>query len=156
VRRTHASALAAAVLLAGCGQITDARPSGEPVPLQTTAGDCGSNWVEGLLVANGDHGTDIAVQSIQASSSDDPAPLPPGESNVTSVAWPGGFTAVRWAGGEVAVMDAGGRVVAETGRSYRLRGSLVVAGPIGAALPPGISPLQGLLVCGDQESVIAA
>lgn len=144
------------LLLAGCGPVTEPAPSGERVQLLTNVNDCGPNWVEGVLVANSDHGTDIEVHFLQTTSSSAPDAVPSDDgSNITSVAWPSGFSGVRLTGGVVAVLDGAGKLVAKTGRKYRLKGGMAVNGPLGPdPMPPGLSGLAGFRACGDPQSVL--
>jgi hypothetical protein len=156
--RRLAATLGLALSLCACGVVGELAPSGEPVNLRTDVKDCGPNWVEGVLLSNSDYGTDIEVLSLQASSSEAPALMPYGDngSNTTSVAWPSGFRGVHLTSGEVAVLDSAGKLVAMTGRKYRLKGAMAVAGPAGPgySLPNGVSPLQGFGACGDPQSII--
>ena len=118
--------------------------SAEPISLLThDLRGCIDMWaVEGLLVADPEHGTAIKQELLNESRSN---------GRVLTVMWPSGFTGLRLVGGEVAVLDLAGHVVATTGRTYRIEA--IHVGASGKALrrrlwAEGLEPGSVFITCG--------
>jgi hypothetical protein len=140
VTKRRAAALAAVLLLAGCGALREPVPllAGPPQPFS----GCFTFAISGELIADPTYGTvmrDTATYDETVTQVTRPPTVP--------VAWRTGFTARRL-GSEVEVVDPQGTVVATTGRRYLLPGGYISAGGSSGIDGPGLTNCV-FRACGD-------